>query len=1108
MRAQGQYGAITMRRVWRGVLTGVSMGILAAMTVAGPADAADKLTIAPPGAWVVPIAVPADDGKGDDAAVKLLLHDQQDDLQPGRITRYLETVFKVQTPQGLPAGAVSFAWNPDIQVATVHKLQIRRGKQVIDVLASGQSFTILRRETNLENAMLDGQLTASIQPEGLQVGDIIDFALSITTIDPAIGGHVEDVGATWNGLPFARAHLSAQWPSSLSMRIQPSGGILQPKLIRKGNLSSIDVAMDNVQPLPLTKGAPARYQYGRLIEMTDAPSWDSIVALMAPLYAKAETLSTNSPVQTEIAKIKAASSDPKTRAEAALALVQDRVRYVFIGMNDGGLVPTDADTTWSRRFGDCKGKTVLLLAILHNLGIEAAPVLVSSALGDGLDKRLPEIALFDHVLVRAVIGGRTYWLDGTRVGDRTLDGIETPAFHWGLPLVSGKAALVAMMPPPYTTPQIDVAIRIDASGGLSLPAPIHIDRIVRGDGAVSANLALANLAGEARDRALRTFWKNLYDFAEPKSVTTNFDPVRRELRLGMDGTTKMDWNDGWYEADHVWVGYKADFGREPGPNKDAPYAVEYPNFTHVTETILLPPRAGHFTIATGSEVDQTVAGMEYHRHARINDNQFVVEESQRSLVPEFPASQAPAAETALRALVKKSVYLGRPNDYRDTSAEVTANLAETPTTADGLVEQGNMLLEAARYDEAIDRFTKAIALDPKNALAFADRGLARIHAGITAGASADLDTAQGLDPRNLVVSHARGLLAEKEGRYRDAIGQLTASLNIEPNDQFALYHRANAYYAVGEDDLALNDAATAISREPFDTDMHLLRANILRKKGDRSGMAREADALIAANRKDTYSLVAAGKIYAAAGHQDDAMRAFDAALAIKPESYIYLNRFSVRSKTDVAGREGDLDDAIRLDPKSQEAIETKAAFLVDHDDWRNAAATLSSFIATKPADPRLLGRRGVVYAKMGDTSLADKDFAAARAVAKTSPELNDLCWTKATAGVALDRALSECDSALALEPGASHILDSRAFVLLRMGRLDDALAEYSKALSKQPRQSASLYGRAIIEERKGNQVAATGDLLAAIKLNPDVQEEFARYGMKMNVRIEDWKPGH
>ena len=66
---------------------------------------------------------------------------------------------------------------------------------------------------------------------------------------------------------------------------------------------------------------------------------------------------------------------------AALALVQDQVRYVFLGMNEGALVPADAEETWTRRFGDCKGKSALLVALLRALDIDAEPVAVNALAG-------------------------------------------------------------------------------------------------------------------------------------------------------------------------------------------------------------------------------------------------------------------------------------------------------------------------------------------------------------------------------------------------------------------------------------------------------------------------------------------------------------------------------------------------------------------------------------------------------------------------------------------------------------------------------------------------------------------------------------------------------
>lgn len=171
--------------------------LLAALSVpavtAVPATA-DKPLIAPPPAWVRPAATPAAAAPADDAPIRILLSDQQIAFDAGRQTVYSATVLAIQTPQGLAAGNISLPWRPDTDILTVHALRIHRGDTVIDVLASGQTFTVVRREANLESAMLDGVLTANIQPEGLQVGDRLEIATSLSSADPDIDRTFADYG--------------------------------------------------------------------------------------------------------------------------------------------------------------------------------------------------------------------------------------------------------------------------------------------------------------------------------------------------------------------------------------------------------------------------------------------------------------------------------------------------------------------------------------------------------------------------------------------------------------------------------------------------------------------------------------------------------------------------------------------------------------------------------------------------------------------------------------------------------------------------------------------------------------------------------------------------
>lgn len=1072
------------------------VALVASSALTSAAFAGDKPVIGPAPAWVKPIALPAAPPKPDESPVQVLLSDQQVNFEPGRQTIYSETVLKIQTPQGLSAGNISYPWRPDTDELTVHKLRIRRGDQIIDVLASGQTFTVIRREQNLEMAMLDGVLTANIQPEGLQVGDILDFAVSVSSSDPVMKGHVEEVGAEWGSAPVGRAHLRAQWPATMKMRLGQTPSLPELKPVRTGNTMAVEILLDDVKPIIPPKGAPARYRVGRRAEMTDFASWADLGALMAPLYEKAATLPVEGPLRTELERIRGLSPDPKVRAEAALALVQDRVRYVALAMGAGGLVPADAETTWSRRYGDCKGKTALLIALLHAMDIQAEPVLVNANSGDGMDTRLPMMALFNHVLVRATIAGKTYWLDGTRTNDTSLDRLRIPAFDWGLPAVPRGAALVRMVPAPFDAPTRQTSIHIDATAGLTVPAPMRVETILRGDEAIGMNATMANLTGETRTSLLREFWKSEYDFVDVKSATATFDAKSGEQRLVMEGTARMDWHKGWYETDGTGLGYKADFTREPGQDQNAPFAVPYPFYMRSTETILLPPGFGKVKAGVTADVDQTVAGIEYRRHAMLNGNEFTIDTTQRSIAPEFPAKDAAAAQTILRDLADNTIYLRKPPSYTPSEKDVEVALAITPATAKGFTDRGLMLLSRKRYDEAIKDFDRAIALDPKGVWPLANRGLAHVWKEEYDLAARDLDMAAAIDAKNPVLLSARGLLAQRKDMPKEAVIAYTAAIEVEPRNSFAIGHRAEANRAAGNDEAALQDAAAALKLMPQWIDLNLLRANIFRGQGKLDEVLQEAVTMETANPDNAYAHVAAANLFHALHKDEEAMKAYDRALAIEPEAYVYLNRSLIRPKSDVAGRRADLEAALKLEPTNSDVLDGKASLQADTGDFVSAIATLSSALEKTPKDAGRLTRRGIAYFRSGDVKRAEIDFADARAKATEAGTLNLICWSKATEGVGLESALADCNAALGKMPDKAAFLDSRGLVLLRLGRLDDAIADYDKAVVQNPKSSSSLFGRAVAWARKGNKEKSDADVAAALKINPDIRKTFEDYGVK------------
>lgn len=161
--------------------------MVVASAVAGQArDAARDVRYAPAPDWVIAPPSASDAPLSPGAPMRVIYVDQQVRLVPGGNESYSAYRFKVLAPEALAVGNVTVAWSPGSDVLTVHRLQIIRDGKPIDVLAT-QKFAILQRESNLEQSMLDGQLTAALQASGLQVGDELDFAFTRASRDAAWG---------------------------------------------------------------------------------------------------------------------------------------------------------------------------------------------------------------------------------------------------------------------------------------------------------------------------------------------------------------------------------------------------------------------------------------------------------------------------------------------------------------------------------------------------------------------------------------------------------------------------------------------------------------------------------------------------------------------------------------------------------------------------------------------------------------------------------------------------------------------------------------------------------------------------------------------------------
>ena len=993
------------------------------LSVALPAHASDQPVYGPVPSWISPNSLPAAAATATDAPITFLLFDNQARLGPGVVETYSHYAFRINNAQGLSAGNVVAAWDPAFGDLTVHRVVIRRGDQQIDALAKGQKFTILRREQELEQQTLNGQLTATLQPEGLQAGDILEVEISQSRRDPTLRDHLEMKGGFNVPVRTEEAMFRVILPAKSSVQQRLSGGLSQPTVVTKGADKILTWKIAPLLPETAPAFAPSRYANGKLIEISDFNGWDDVAQLFLPLFEKASAISADSGLRPEIERIKAASADPLQRAGLALRLVEEKIRYVNLALGVGGLVPASADETWRRRFGDCKAKTALLTGLLHELGIDAVPVLVSSTDGDGLDERLPMVGSFDHVVVRSNIGGKTYWLDGTRTGDIAITHLDTPLYYWGLP-IARKASLVSIKPLPRTLPNMETTIYTDASAGVAKPVPTKLDIVMRGDLALMEQNVLSALDPSLRDQAMRKQLQSTLDRFEIDKVSGSYETSDGPaFRLHGEGRQTIDLNGGIYWTEVPSPGYEADFARTGSRDLNAPVKIDYPSYSRTKQIIVLPKERVSRTTFKVAPISATVAGIEYRRTVTNANGIVTIDGSYRSLVPEIGYAEARAAENRLRELDNDNIWIR----FSDSAPVAT------------------------------DEVKQLIGHDPKGANDF-------IQAAVKMMAS---------------------------GEAAKAIGALDKALQLEPASAAARMMRAQLRFAAGDLPGVREDAAAAVKADPRNWTARALLAEVYRRDGKLDEAYAQAKALEKVD--NSRAQVGMGQILISLGRPGEALAAFDRALSFDKDPATYVYRAMALPASDKAERKKNLESALKLNPADSFALSGLAELASQLGDHAQALQLLDRAFLKSPDDVNIRNRRAIEMQLLGKTADAKREFDALAAKDLDAAELNNLCWTKALANVALDLALAECDRSLAKNDSfAAH--DSRAMVLLRQARFDDAIKEYGLALGDKER-AASLYGRALAYARKGDKAKADADAAQAMKLEPGIERNYAYYGL-------------
>jgi transglutaminase-like putative cysteine protease len=374
-----------------------------------------------------------------DNGVLRILFDSQTNLNHESFSQHFRTVQRIVTRAGAEKAAhFAVEFDPELQRVDVHFIRVWRSEEQIDH-AKPDAFQILRREKKLEQLALDGRLTATLLIPDLRVDDVLDVSLTITNSNPIIGRQY----AGW----FAFNALAPCVESRHRLRRPVHREIAQkafcgpPDAVVTTTQDAIDTtwSLSNQKRLETEEFTPPWQIQVPAVQLSEYRDWNQVAQLFAGYYVGSEL---PAELALEVDRIAQKFSDPGDRASEWLRFVQKQLRYFAMSLGEGGFIPRDLDTIWTRRFGDCKDGSRLFVAGAHRLGLDACAALTSTTHGRVLDEFLPSPTVFNHCIVRLLIDGRTYWLDPTmQKQEGRLAAIFQPHSGWALPLTSTTQAL-------------------------------------------------------------------------------------------------------------------------------------------------------------------------------------------------------------------------------------------------------------------------------------------------------------------------------------------------------------------------------------------------------------------------------------------------------------------------------------------------------------------------------------------------------------------------------------------------------------------------------------------------------------------------------------------
>jgi tetratricopeptide (TPR) repeat protein len=289
--------------------------------------------------------------------------------------------------------------------------------------------------TEYDASIFSDRRVARAPLPAIRVGAVIEYEIAVRETSPLLdAGEVRRI-TVYDGIPIQSFRLSIEAPAGVELKSVAK--LIPDSAIRRssGNgKSRFECDWGPVAPRKHFEGnLPADVPSFPYVAFSTGKSWQEIASRYETIVDQQIRSGDVNPFLRGLDR----TGSTLEIATRLVARLHKEIRYTGVEFGESEIVPHTPDETQKRKYGDCKDKASLLVAMLRAAGLRASVALLNAGFGTDVDGELPGLGLFNHAIV-FVEAEKPLWIDATSAETRVG---QLPSMDQGrLALIANRSA--------------------------------------------------------------------------------------------------------------------------------------------------------------------------------------------------------------------------------------------------------------------------------------------------------------------------------------------------------------------------------------------------------------------------------------------------------------------------------------------------------------------------------------------------------------------------------------------------------------------------------------------------------------------------------------------